>query len=102
MLNTIANFAALLRAVTADRARLAMENAVLRQQLNVLMRSAKRPQLEDEDRIFWMLVRQLFSDWAEHLVIVKPEAVIRWHRRTASPTTGVSDREGGLADRRFR
>ena len=81
MLNALAHLATLLRAVTADRARLAMENVVLRQQLNVLQRSAKRPQLEDEDRIFWMLVRQLFADWAEHLVIVKPETVIRWHRR---------------------
>ena len=50
-------------------------------QLNVLQRSARRPQLEDEDRIFWMLVHQLISDWAEHLVIVKPETVIRWHRK---------------------
>ena len=27
-----------------------------------------------------MLVRQLFADRAEHLVIVEPETVIRWHR----------------------
>jgi hypothetical protein len=43
---------ALVRALTADRARLALENVVLRQQLTVLRRSVKWPRLDDGDRLF--------------------------------------------------
>ena len=47
---------ALVRALGEDRARLALENLVLRPQLNVLRRSVKRVRLEDSDRIFWVLI----------------------------------------------
>ena len=70
-----------LAAVTADRQRLVLENLALRQQLIVLKRTAKRAKIDDSDRVFWILLRRLFRDWAEHLVIVKPETVIRWHLR---------------------
>ena len=40
----------LVRALTADRTRLAIENLVLRQQLDVLRRSVERPKLENSDR----------------------------------------------------
>lgn len=72
---------AVIRALTADRARLALENVALRQQLNVQRRNAKRPKLEDNDRAFWVLMRRLLREWREHLVIVTPEIVIRWHRQ---------------------
>ena len=71
----------LLHALASDRSRLALENLVLRQQLNVLRRGAKRARLDDSDRVFWVLVHRLFRDWKDHLVIVKPETVIRWHRQ---------------------
>ena len=71
----------LLHALASDRSRLALENLVLRQQLNVLRRGAKRARLDDSDRVFWVLVHRLFKDWKDHLVIVKPETVIRWHRQ---------------------
>ncbi|MHC4340399.1 MAG: integrase core domain-containing protein [Planctomycetota bacterium] len=70
----------LLRALAADRARLAIENVALRQQLNVLQRNAKRPRIDDRDRLFWVLMHRLFDEWKEHLVLVKPQTVIRWHR----------------------
>jgi len=72
---------ALVRALSADRARRALENVVLRQQLNVLKRSVKRARINDGDRMFWVLMHRLFADWKEHLVVVKPETVIRWHRQ---------------------
>ena len=72
---------ALIRTLAADRARLALENLVLRQQLNVLRRSVKRARLDDSDRIFWVLIHRLFKEWKDHLVVVKPETVIRWHRQ---------------------
>jgi transposase InsO family protein len=77
----VVHLLSLIRALAADRARLALENVALRQQINVLRRNAKRPKLDDSDRAFWVLMRRLFKDWAEHLVIVKPETVVRWHRQ---------------------
>jgi len=69
-----------IRALAADRTRLAMENLVLRQQINIFKRGVKRVRLEDSDRIFWVVIHRVFKEWKEHLVIVKPETVIRWHR----------------------
>ncbi len=64
-----------MRALSADRARLALENVVLRQQLNVLKRSVKLARINDGDRMFWVLMHRLFADWKEHLGVVKPETV---------------------------
>ena len=52
----IALLLAFTRALLADRARLAAENMVLRQQLGVLRRSVKRPRIEASDRAFWLLM----------------------------------------------
>jgi hypothetical protein len=71
---------ALIRALAADRARLATENLLLRQQVLVLRRSVKRVRLDESDRAFWVAARRWLGDWREHLVIVRPETVLRWHR----------------------
>lgn len=60
---------------------LLIENLVLRQQLAVLNRSAKRPQLTRIDRLFWVVVSRFWSRWAEALLIVQPQTVLRWHRQ---------------------
>ncbi|MCB9833834.1 MAG: DDE-type integrase/transposase/recombinase [Planctomycetes bacterium] len=80
MLNLISHLLALLEALTADRTRLALENVMLRQQLAVMKRTTKRPRIEDEDRSFWAFMKEVFKDWKDNLVIVKPETVVRWHR----------------------
>ncbi len=77
----ITHLLALINALLADRSRLALENAALRQQIVVLKRSVKRAKIEDSDRIFWILMRRLLDSWRETLMIVKPETVIGWHRK---------------------
>src|SRR5215207_6097927 len=70
------------RALVSSRAELVAENLLLRQQLAVLTRpTRKRPRLQPLDRAFWALARHLQRDWRQHLLIVRPETVIRWHRR---------------------
>jgi hypothetical protein len=32
------------------------------------------------DRLFWIGLRRLWVDWAEALIIVKPDTVVAWHR----------------------
>jgi transposase InsO family protein len=69
------------RALLLSRAALATENLALRQQLALLDRKRPRPKLKNRDRLFWVLLSQLWSNWQSVLVIVKPETVIRWHRQ---------------------
>jgi hypothetical protein len=71
----------LLRTALLDRRRLLLENAALRQQVVVLKRSVKRAHVKDSDRIFWILLQRLLADWQSCLLFVKPETVLRWHRR---------------------
>jgi hypothetical protein len=63
-------------------AQLRLENLALRHQLVVLRRSTpKRVKLTTADRIFWLWLRRIWDDWRSLLVIVKPEAVVAWHRK---------------------
>ena len=71
----------LIRALAADRTQLAIENLALRQQLAVFQRSVERPKLNDGDRAFWTMACEFLENWKEHLVIVKPDTVVRWHRQ---------------------
>ena len=59
---------------------LAMETAALRQQLAVYKRKQPRPKLNQFDRLFWIVVRRVWNNWSEALVLVKPDTVISWHR----------------------
>jgi putative transposase len=72
----------LVRATVLDRGDLVAENLLLRHQLAVLTRpTRKRPRLRAGDRLFWLLSRLVRRDWRQHLVLVTPETVVRWHRR---------------------
>jgi putative transposase len=71
---------AYLRAFCLTRHNLALEIAALRQQLTVFKRKQPRPQLRKSDRLFWILLRRLWSSWSDALILVKPETVISWHR----------------------
>jgi putative transposase len=69
------------RSLIAPRLTLATEILALRQQLAVLNRSIKRPQLDRQDRFFWVILSKFWRNWREVLIIVKPETVVKWHRQ---------------------
>jgi putative transposase len=71
----------LIRTLIMSRTTLAAENLALRQQLTVLNRKIKQPHLHRRDRFFWVVLSQLWMNWREILIIVKPETVIKWHRQ---------------------
>ncbi len=73
----ISHLMALINVLLADRSRLALENIALRQQITVL----KRAEVEDSDRVFWILMRRLLESWRDTLQIVQPDTVIKWHRK---------------------
>ena len=62
-----------------SRCDLVLENVALRQQLAVYVRQSRRPKLRDRDRRFWSLLARTWSGWRSALVIVEPDAVVRWH-----------------------
>ncbi len=71
-------------AVLAARSRrdLALENLVLRHQLQVALRTNPHPRLRARDRVLWVWLRQLWPDgWRRHLHVVQPKTVLRWHRQ---------------------
>jgi len=81
MMLTILRLLTLIPSALRLRSELALENLALRQQLAVLNRQHRRPKLWRSDRIFWLLLSRFWVDWKEALVIVKPETVLRWHRK---------------------
>ena len=69
------------RALARSRADLVLENLALRQQVTALKRERRRPHLDDTDRGFWVAFRKSWTGWADRLVIVSPETIVKWHRR---------------------
>jgi len=63
-----------------SRQSLVLENLALRHQLDVLQRNAKRPQLKPNDRALWAMISRCLPSWRQHLTIVQPDTVVRWHR----------------------
>lgn len=53
----------LIRAFLVSHLSLAAENLALRQQLAVFKHSGKRPKLRPRDRLFWVVLSRLWSDW---------------------------------------
>jgi putative transposase len=53
----------------------------LRQQLAVYKRTAKRPKLRSGERLFWVCLSKVWTEWRAALVIVAPDTVLRWQRR---------------------
>src|SRR5436309_6584696 len=82
MLEYLLLLLSLLGSAVRDREALVAENLLLRHQLTVLTRpTRKRPRLRSRDKQFWVVLRALRRDWRRHLVVVRPESVIRWHRQ---------------------
>ena len=70
-----------LRSLLVPSAALRLENLALRQQLAVMKQQSKRSRLRNRDRFFWVLLSRLWSGWQSALILVKPDTVVRWHRR---------------------
>jgi hypothetical protein len=74
-------FFELLRLIFRSKQDIVLENLALRQQLAVQQRSIKRPKIKNTDRIFWIWLSRIWSNWKSSLIIVKAPTVIGWHKR---------------------
>ena len=52
----------------------------LRQQLSEHAQGRPRPRLSPLDRAFCVTLSRLWPRWKDHLVVVRPDTVARWHR----------------------
>nr|MBA2303826.1 integrase [Acidobacteriota bacterium] len=76
------SFLLTLRHCARSRAVLQLELLALRHQLAVLKRSRpRRLRLAPADRLLWVWLSRVWSEWRVALVIVQPETVVTWHRR---------------------
>jgi len=60
---------------------LIIENLALRQQLAIYQTKKTKPKITDTGRSFWIALKQSWSKWMDHLIIVRPETVIDWQKR---------------------
>src|SRR5215471_1208200 len=71
-----------LRSLVRSRSALHLEILALRHQLQVLKRS-RRPRLHltAADRLLWVWLSRIWTEWRPALVLVQPDTVVAWHRR---------------------
>jgi hypothetical protein len=67
--------------VTRRKGELIAENALLRQQVIILQRQVKRPQLTPRDLGILVLLARWTRRWKDALAIVKPDTLLGWHRQ---------------------
>jgi len=80
VLESVLTLLAAIRVFFRSRSDTALEVLALRQQVAVLKRKRPRPHLNALDRLFWTILLQLWSRWAEVLVIVRSKTVVGWHQ----------------------
>jgi hypothetical protein len=73
---------ALVSSTFRTRAALQAETVALRHQIAVLQQSApRRLRLRQSDRLLWIWLSHFWPGWRRWLRILKPDTVLRWHRR---------------------
>jgi hypothetical protein len=82
MVETLKTLLGTLLLLFRSRSRLQVEILVLRQQLNVLRRTApKRVRLRAMDRLLFVLLYRLWPGILDSIVLLRPDTIVRWHRR---------------------
>lgn len=66
--------------ICRSRKQLLAENALLRQQLIVVARQIKTPNLRTIDRVVMLTAASWTTTWRQATLLVKPETILRWHR----------------------
>ena len=81
MMETLLCLIASLRSLFRHRRELSLENLALRQQLAILARAHPCGRLRKMDRLFCVWLSRMWKSWQESLIVVKPDTVVRWHRK---------------------
>jgi putative transposase len=68
-------------ALLRSRENQAIVELALRQQLAVYLHRHPTPRVSPLDRAFGLTLSRIWPHWRSALILVRPETVIRWHRR---------------------
>src|ERR1035437_4944778 len=60
---------------------LKLEVVFLTKQLEIYQRTSNKLNINKSDRLFFSLLKGMLLNWKERLFIVKPDTLIRWHRK---------------------
>jgi len=80
MFGSLRHFIGWILSALGSRKALILENLALRQQLLALHAKRPRRRLSISHKLFWILLRRLWSGWKAPLVLVTPRTVVEWHR----------------------
>ena len=61
---------------------LKLENIFPAKQLEIYKRTTLKLKIKRSDRLFFILIKDLLSNWRERLFIVRPATIIKWHRKS--------------------
>ena len=75
------DFGALIGSAMRSRAQLAAENLFLRKQLALYLERQVKPRRADDATRITLVGLSWLVDWRPLLTVVKPETLIRWHRK---------------------
>jgi len=81
MMKTLGNLILFIWSKFKITSNLTTENLALRQQLAVMKRTNRRPKIRMTDRLYWVFLSRFWRPWCTSFVIVKPDTVVRWHRK---------------------
>jgi len=59
-----------------SRRGLRQENLALRQQLAIMTRRRQQSRFAAPDRLFWVILRRLWSGWKQAFIFIQPETVV--------------------------
>jgi len=71
------------------------EIALLIKENQILKRKVKRPELHDIDRLFYVAIYRNYRNLLDKMIFVKPETVLRWHRKLAARKWTYSKKRPG-------
>lgn len=81
VLEALATFGHFVVLTSRSRSSLAAENLFLRKQLALLQERQTEPHRATDSTRWLMVVLSRLFDWRGALVVVKPDTLIRWHRK---------------------
>jgi len=87
-------FALVVLLARSDRSK-EFELLVLRHELSVLRRQARRPQLTERDRLVLAALSRVMPRRSSQAFLVTPETLLRWHRRIVARSWTYSHRRPG-------
>src|SRR6266849_6995642 len=81
VLKVVADVVRLTSLATCSHAHLAAENLFLRKQLALYLERQVKPRRADDATRITLVALSRLVDWRRCLVVVKPETLMRWHRK---------------------